>query len=164
MERRPASASMQPPAAARGRMRPESAGRSRPQSAGVTADRLPLPPRMEAPAERVEYNGSSQRVEYTGSSMAGAADVLRQSRGRPMSARSNRESVCSELSSANSVASLPRASKGLREARDEVTAIRTWNRPVCRSADPVLDPCSGRLSGSTPSSGGPATRTRARAR
>ena len=77
MERRPASASMQPPAAARGRMRPESAGRSRPQSAGVTADRLPLPPRMEAPAERVEYNGSSQRVEYTGSSMAGAADGVK---------------------------------------------------------------------------------------
>ena len=106
-------------------MRPESAGRSRPQSAGVNPDRLPLPPRMEAPAERVEYNGSSQRVEYTGSSMAGPADVLRQSRGRPMSARSNRESVCSELSSANSVAALPRASKGLREARDEVQWLDT---------------------------------------
>ena len=124
-ERRPASASMQPPAAARGRMRPESAGRSRPQSAGVNPDRLPLPPRMEAPVERVEYNGSSERVEYTGSSMAGPADVLRQSRGRPMSARSNRESVCSELSSANSVAALPRASKGLREARDEVQWLDT---------------------------------------
>jgi hypothetical protein len=85
---------------------------------------------MEAPAERVEYNGSSQRVEYTGSSMAGAADVLRQSRGRPMSARSNRESVCSELSSANSVASLPRASKGLREARDEVTDGRSNLEPT----------------------------------
>ena len=80
---------------------------------------------MEAPVERVEYNGSSERVEYTGSSMAGPADVLRQSRGRPMSARSNRESVCSELSSANSVAALPRASKGLREARDEVQWLDT---------------------------------------
>ena len=106
-------------------MRPESAGRSRPQSAGVNPDRLPLPPRLEAPAERVEYNGSSQRVEYTGSSMAGPVDVLRQSRGRPTSARSNRESVCSELSSANSVAALPRASKRLGEARDEVQWLDT---------------------------------------
>ena len=47
-----------------------------------------------------------------------------------MSARSNRESVCSELSSANSVASLPRASKGLREARDEVTDGRSNLEPT----------------------------------
>ena len=115
---RPASASLHPANATRGRIRPESAGRVRPQSAGINPE--PPPPGMGMDvSERVEYvsgGGSQQPFQPSGSgSFAGTGDLVRNVRGRPTSARSN----LSELSERGVNSENTKAFKGLHEARSE---------------------------------------------
>ena len=114
---RPASASLHPANATRGRIRPESAGRVRPQSAGINPE--PLPPGMGMDvSERVEYVGSSGQQPFQpsgGGSFAGTGDLVRNVRGRPTSARSN----LSELSERGVNSENTKAFKGLYEAKSE---------------------------------------------